>query len=227
MPIGRTRNRPSTRRRCAGIETVLVTSKHLGPAATADRQRCHRITTLAHQLDLKEGYPPDHATAVVANARAIADELGLAEDVRLTLDLGAELHDLGKLCIRDSVLAKPTALTEEEWDVMRIHPEAGAWLFMSLVGAPEVAAIIRFHHERWDGSGYPTGLAGEAIPLAARIVAVGDAYQAMVEPRPYRQAFSHTVALERLHGGSGTQFDPACVDALSRALQATRTPRAD
>jgi len=196
--------------------------RNLLPAAAADGDPFVRITSLARQLELKEGYPPDHAAAVVANARAIAQELGLAEDMRLTLDLGAELHDLGKLCIRDSVLAKPTALTEAEWDVMRIHPEAGAWLFMSLVGSADVAAIIRFHHERWDGQGYPAGLAGEAIPLAARIVAVADAYQAMVEPRPYRRAFSREVALEQLHAGSGTQFDPLCVDALSRALHRDR-----
>jgi HD-GYP domain-containing protein (c-di-GMP phosphodiesterase class II) len=185
-----------------------------------------RVTSLARELELKEGYPRDHAGAVVANALAIADELGLAPEARAALGIGAELHDLGKLCIRDSVLAKRGALTEEEWDVMRVHPEAGASLVMSLVGSHEIAAIIRCHHERWDGRGYPSGLARDGIPLAARIVAVADAYQAMVEPRPYRGAFSRRRALRRLRAGSGTQFDPACVDALCRALERPRVARA-
>lgn len=186
--------------------------------------RLRRLALLAEELELKEGYATEHTGAVTTHALAIAEGLGLCGRAQAVIEAGAVLHDLGKLYVRDSVLSKPGPLTEPEWDVMRLHAAAGAWLLTSLIRLPEVAAVVRWHHERWDGKGYPDGLSREQIPLGARIVAVADAYQAMVEARPYRRAFSGAAARLRLQTCAATQFDPACVDALCAALVA-RKPR--
>jgi HD-GYP domain-containing protein (c-di-GMP phosphodiesterase class II) len=173
---------------------------------------------LVDELDAKSGYPTDHARAVAVHAAAVARRLGLGGRELIAVEVGAALHDLGKLCIRESVLTKPGPLTEQEWDVMRLHPAAGARAFSALVTAPDVAAIVRWHHERWDGSGYPDGLRREAIPLGARIVAVADAYQAMLEARPYRPPLDAASARACVWSGAGTEFDPACVEAFDASL---------
>ncbi len=197
---------------------VDVLSKLRTPLAYADEGRLRRVALLAEELELKEGYASEHAGAVAAHALAIAEELGLGERACAAIEVGAALHDLGKLCVRDSVLSKAGPLTEPEQDVMRLHVPAGARLLASLIALPDVVAIVRWHHERWDGTGYPDGLSRDGIPLGARIVAVADAYRAMVEPRPYREAFSAPVARGRLQECAGTQFDPGCVDALLATL---------
>ena len=175
-----------------------------------------RLAGLVDRLELKEGYTGEHTAAVSRLAVAIASELPAAE--HRCVELGALLHDVGKLSIPDRVLTKPAPLNELEWEAMRRHAALGERLLARIVQQPEVLAVVRSHHERWDGRGYPDGKRGEEIPLAARIVAVADAFQAMIEPRPYREPRTRASALEEITSESGLQFDPGCVEALRAVL---------
>src|SRR5205814_2771206 len=134
--------------------------------------------------------------------------------------LGGWLHDVGKIAVPDQILTKRDSLSDEEWELVQRHPVVGAELLRNF---PELASAcpgVRHHHERWDGRGYPDGLAGEEIPLEARIVAVCDAFRVMVEPRPYRPVLDREAARAELERCSGTQFDPSVVTALLRVLDA-------
>jgi HD-GYP domain-containing protein (c-di-GMP phosphodiesterase class II) len=163
------------------------------------------------------GYPDAHAIDVAHCSLQIAAQLDVADDVRRTVAHGALLHDVGKLRIEPQILSKPGPLTPHEQLRIRQHPLEGERIVGQEVDPP-VAAVVKAHHERWDGHGYPHGLAGDQIPLAARVVAVADAYLAMREDRPYRARVSETEALRELQECAGTQFDPVCVDALVAAL---------
>jgi putative two-component system response regulator len=173
-----------------------------------------QLAGLVDRLELKEGYAEEHTTAVSRLAMAIATELRLPAAQCRDVELGALLHDVGKLSIPDRVLTKPGPLNELEWTAMQRHASLGERLVAHIVQQPAVLAVVRSHHERWDGSGYPDGKHGEEIPLAARIVAVADAFQAMIEPRPYREPRTRATALEEITSESGRQFDPGCVEAL-------------
>jgi two-component system, response regulator RpfG len=173
-----------------------------------------QLAGLVDRLELKEGYAEEHTTAVSRLAMAIATELRLPAAQCRDVELGALLHDVGKLSIPDRVLTKPGPLNELEWTAMQRHASLGERLVARIVQQPAVLAVVRSHHERWDGSGYPDGKQGEEIPLAARIVAVADAFQAMIEPRPYREPRTRATALEEITSESGRQFDPGCVTAL-------------
>jgi HD-GYP domain-containing protein (c-di-GMP phosphodiesterase class II) len=162
------------------------------------------------------GYPDDHAIAVAECSLRIAVRLGLDPDERRTIAAGALLHDVGKLRVDDRILSKPGPLTPDERRNVEQHPLEGERILQDSV-EPPVREVVLAHHERWDGAGYPQGLAGNDIPLAARVVAVADAYLAMCETRPYRAAISKRDALNELRDCAGTQFDPACVDALVSA----------
>ena len=177
-----------------------------------------RLAGLVDRLELKEGYAGEHTAAVSGLALAIAKELGLDEAERRAVELGALLHDVGKLSIPDRVLTKPGPLNELEWAAMRRHAALGERLLAHILDQADVLAIVRSHHERWDGAGYPDGKSGEDIPLAARIVAVADAFQAMIEARPYRSPRTRAAALEEITSESGRQFDPACVEALQAVV---------
>ena len=134
------------------------------------------------------------------------------------MELGAVLHDIGKVRVPEAILNKPGSLTDEEWKVMRTHPEVGERILQPIQSLQAILPIVRHHHERWDGSGYPDRLVGRAIPLGARIVAVCDAFRAMTEDRPYRASLGLAEALSELESCAGSQFDPDCVEALMRAL---------
>jgi two-component system cell cycle response regulator len=136
----------------------------------------------------------------------------------------AELHDIGKLAIPDAIVHKPGPLDAHEWAFMKQHAIIGQRILNAAPALAPVAAIVRSAHERWDGSGYPDGLSGEAIPLGARIIAVCDAYDAMTSERCYQNARSHRDALAELRHHAGTQFDPAVVEALERYFQAGAEP---
>jgi putative nucleotidyltransferase with HDIG domain len=173
-----------------------------------------RLAGLVDRLELKEGYAGEHTAAVSSLALAIATELKLSAAERRCVELGALLHDVGKLSIPDRVLTKPGPLNELEWAAMRRHAALGERLLAHILDQADVLAIVRSHHERWDGTGYPDGKRGEDIPRAARIVAVADAFQAMIEPRPYRAPRTRRAAVEEIASQSGRQFDPVCVEAL-------------
>jgi HD-GYP domain-containing protein (c-di-GMP phosphodiesterase class II) len=131
-----------------------------------------------------------------------------------SLKFGGYLHDIGKIGVRDTVLLKPSRLTEEEFVEIRLHPVIGDNIIKPLGSFPNERLIVRHHHERFDGKGYPDGLGGTDIPRTARILAVADTYDSMTSTRPYRQALSHATAIEELKRCSGTQFDPAIVEAF-------------
>lgn len=159
---------------------------------------------------------PQHGRDVAHLSVGIAFELGLdAADVAVVA-VGARVHDVGKVDVPASIIAKPGALDADEWVAMRRHPAAGARLLEDCNAPAEVIAVVRSHHERWDGAGYPDGLSGEDVPLGARIVAVADAYCAMLEQRPYRSARTVADARSELLAQAGRQFDPTCAEAACR-----------
>jgi putative two-component system response regulator len=172
------------------------------------------VAELVDRLELKDGYAGEHTTAVSRLALAIAAQLGLGDDEGRLVELGALLHDVGKVFGPDRILTKPGRLNELELTLMRRHAASGERFLARILDLPDVLGIVRSHHERWDGRGYPDGKRAEEIPLAARIVAVADCFQAMIEPRPYREPRTRAAALEEIRAEAGRQFDPACVDAL-------------
>ena len=195
-------------------------------SAAADSARTDLALTLAtliERLEEREHEAARHARDVAALAVEIAERIGLSVDETQQIRLGALLHDIGKLAVPDEILSKPGPLTEREWTLMRAHPSAGEAVLEPILerngGAATACAravlmIVRWHHERWDGDGYPDRLAADEIPVGARIVAVADAFQAMVERRPYRDARSREDAMAEVVREAGRQFDPATVDSL-------------
>jgi HD-GYP domain-containing protein (c-di-GMP phosphodiesterase class II) len=161
----------------------------------------------------------NHAANVRRLAVRLAQRLEVPESSVASIALGSVLHDAGKLCVPEAILAKPAPLTDAEWSIVRRHPVAGEKLLEPFVHSDEVLSIIRFHHERWDGRGYPDGRAQAEIPLAARVVGTADAYEAMTEPRPYRLPRSKGQALSEITAHSGSQFDPDCALALSELIR--------
>jgi polar amino acid transport system substrate-binding protein len=145
--------------------------------------------------------------------------MGLDRAELAELEVAALLHDIGKILVPDSILKKPGRLTPDEYAQMTIHPARGAEILARVPGLEVVATIVRYHHERWDGSGYPDGLSGERIPLASRIISVCDSFNAMTSDRPYRRAMSADDALTELHINAGWQFDPAVVFTAADAFQ--------
>ena len=181
--------------------------------------------SLARAASIREGVPERHCDAVSDLAGRLADELGLPRDLALRCRLAGWLHDVGKIVIPDRILAKPGKLDEDEWAVMRTHAAVGSELVARTPGLEDVAPAVRHHHERVDGRGYPDGLAGAAIPIEARIVAVADTWSAMTEDRVYRQAHDAATALTELERAAGSQLDPQVVAALQRVLRAERAAR--
>ena len=178
------------------------------------------IDALARAVDVRDDYTGRHSAEVGELARKVGERLGMpAGDVAL-LECAARLHDVGKLGVPDTILQKPGPLDEAEWAIMRRHPEWGAEMVSSVPGLERLGALVGSHHERWDGGGYPEGLAGEAIPLASRVISVCDAYEAMVSQRPYRASLSVRTALGELTAGAGSQFDPVVVAAVEAEIGA-------
>ena len=176
------------------------------------------VRSLAAALEARDGYTGEHSDAVHDLSIAVAQRLGLGSREVAEVEAVALLHDVGKIGIPDGILHKPGPLTDDEWKLMREHPVIGERILRPLPGLSNVATAVRHEHERWDGNGYPDGLAGEAIPLASRIVLACDAYNALVSDRPYRKALSEDRATTELRRCSGTQFDPLVIDALLDCL---------
>jgi HD-GYP domain-containing protein (c-di-GMP phosphodiesterase class II) len=166
----------------------------------------------------KDGYTTEHAAEVARLSRMVGLHLGFDKEGLEWLVDGALLHDLGKIGVADEILGKPGPLTEEEWVAVKRHPEVGARMIEPIEPLFGAVPVVRHHHERPDGTGYPDGLEGEEIPLAARIVAAADAYDVMVRGRPYRPKSSTAEALRELRREAGRQFDVRVVEALGRLL---------
>jgi len=172
------------------------------------------LAALASALDAKDPYTHGHSYRVSRYALLIGEEMGLPDAQLQALEYAALLHDLGKIGIDGEIIAKPGKLTPEEFEVMKTHPVKGAKIIERLRFLEEAAEIVKYHHERVDGKGYPDGLSGEKIPMMARILHVCDTYDAMTSSRPYREALSVDRALEEFAKCRGTQFDEKVVDAL-------------
>jgi len=185
--------------------------------------RMHRsylstITSLARTVEAKDPYTSGHTERVARLALLLAEELGYEASRLRAIEVGAIIHDIGKVGIPDEILLKPGPLSPAQTEEMRKHPEMSSYILAELELPSEVKQMVRSHHERWDGDGYPDGLVGEETPLAARILAVADALDAMTADRPYRKALPLEVALAEIEGHSGSQFCPLVVAALLRAI---------
>ncbi len=172
------------------------------------------LNALVTAVDTKDRYTRRHSEDVMSFALGIAEALGLDEETRQRVLLAGLLHDVGKVGVPDAVLRKPGMLTADEFEAIKQHPAMGAMIVGAVPGFEATLPAIRHHHERWEGGGYPDGLAGEAIPLTARIMAVADAFSAMTTDRPYRKGMAEAQALAILEDGAGIQWDSACVRAF-------------
>ena len=175
---------------------------------------------LGDVLEDKDAYTASHSHGVVELSLQVADSLGLDASSRRRVEFGALLHDIGKIAVPSEIINKPGPLDDDEWEVMKLHTVEGQTMLDRVGGVlGDVGRVVRSSHEHWDGSGYPDGLAGEAIPIEARVVSCCDAFSAMTTTRSYRKAMGDPEAIEELLAHSGTQFDPQVVEALLRLLQ--------
>ena len=181
------------------------------------------IEALARLLNLRDGYTGVHAERASTLAGAVGERLGVQDGERDALLSAARLHDIGKIGIPDRILHKPDRLDPDEWAVMRCHPGWGAEVLAGMPGMADVATIVRSHHERWDGRGYPDALAGEDIPLASRVIGACEAFCSLTADRPFRPALTADRARQVLQAGAGTHFDPQVVDAVVAVLDAQPT----
>jgi HD-GYP domain-containing protein (c-di-GMP phosphodiesterase class II) len=177
------------------------------------------VEALAGTLGLRDDSTGVHSSRVVTLTSLVGRRLRLGTGSLRDLAYAAELHDIGKVGVPDAVLRKAGPLAAEEWEVVRSHSAWGAELIEKIPGLERVATIVRHHHERYDGRGYPDRLEGEDIPVESRILAVADAFVAMTEDRPYRRALSEEAAVRELHEHGGLQFDPGAVEALTAELE--------
>lgn len=221
---------------CAPKSSVSVMSlaKHASMAAgiviknaqhydTLNMAHLEVIMCLAETLETRDEYTRGHSDRTLEHATALSKALGLTHEQSERLQYAAILHDIGKIGIPDSILNKPGRLTDEEYSLMKSHPEKGANLAAKIRSLGHIAPLIRHHHEHWDGKGYPDGLSGEGIPIESRIVAVLDAYDAMTSDRVYRRAPGQEFAITELKRCSGTQFDPKVVKAFLEVLDVEAT----
>jgi HD-GYP domain-containing protein (c-di-GMP phosphodiesterase class II) len=205
--------------RRAGSVRVLAEALSMRDAiAQLNHGYSQPVADLVDAIEWKDAYTLGHVRRVATFALMMGKELGLSTLELRSLALGAQMHDVGKIGVPDRILTKPGSLTDEEFAIIREHVERGYEIAASVLALSTVTDAIRFHHERFDGSGYPLHLAGENIPLHARIVAVADAFDAMTSGRAYQPAVDMEQAKEELLRCAGTHFDPRCVEAFLRAF---------
>jgi putative nucleotidyltransferase with HDIG domain len=208
-------------------DELATTNARLRSLLSENRQllgRMHRsylttITSLARTVEAKDPYTAGHTERVADIALLLAAELGFDEAQLPAINMGAIIHDIGKVGIPDAVLLKPGPLTDEEMRTMREHTEVSSYIIADLELPAVVEQMVRSHHERYDGGGYPDGLRGEEIPLAARILSVADVVDAMTSDRPYRNALPLDVALAEVRDNTGKQFCPRVAAALTAIVE--------
>jgi hypothetical protein len=197
----------------AGIAVAIETAQQV------EQQRdqfLHMAKSLAATVEQRDQYGEGRSRRVTDYALLLAEEISLPREAHRHLELGAPLHDIGKISLDDAILRKPGKLTPDEFTLMKLHPVTGVSLLQGVLDLQPVLPIVRHHHERWDGTGYPDGLSAEQISPVARVVAVADAFDAMTSHRPYRPAMSLNGAMAELLRRSGSHFDPQCVHAFMR-----------
>jgi putative nucleotidyltransferase with HDIG domain len=177
------------------------------------------VNALAAALEAKDRYTQGHSLRVALWAKDIAEEMGLSDKEREMVYMGGLLHDIGKVGVREYILLKTSKLTPEEEKEIRTHPSAGAKILKPANFPQEVVEAVLYHHEDYDGGGYPEGIAGEKIPLLARIIRVVDSYDAMKSDRPYRKTLPQKWVIEELNRCSGKQFDPAVVETVKKLIE--------
>jgi len=195
-----------------GVATLASLSKSSGV------EQLHQFAeSLGHAVDARDSDTFNHSWEVAELSRMLAGGVGLPPKQAETVHLAGHLHDIGKIGVPDAILKKQGKLTPEEWRLMKLHPETGAAIIRPVEafgGEGGIADMVLYHHERFDGTGYPHRLKGEEIPLGARIIAVADTISAMLQNRPYRRGTSFQAVLAEIRRCAGTQFDPAVVFAL-------------
>jgi putative two-component system response regulator len=216
-----------------GVEDYLVKPLSREELITAVRARLARsqqlqvvqlqqayeasLTVLANAIDIRDPYTRGHVERVTAYTQELANQLGINGQVLENLRFGAILHDIGKIIVQENSLFKQDPLDEEEWFEIKKHPVTGADMIKDIPFLASAMPVVRYHHERWDGKGYPEHLSGDQIPIGARIVAVADGFDAMTIDRPYRSALSLQQAYDEILRCSGGQFDPEIVRAFQKA----------
>jgi putative nucleotidyltransferase with HDIG domain len=201
------------------VDQAAVVLSAIRVAETLERQDLAMVGALANALEAKDASTRRHACQIGELAVAVGEHLGMRGSELRVLRMGGLLHDIGKIGIPETILNKPGALSDEEFDIVKQHTTIGATIIGAVPGLAPVIDVVRASHERWDGAGYPRGLTREQIPVGARIVAVCDAFHAMTEDRVYRSAMSTEVALAELHRCSDTQFWPPAVTALDAVIR--------
>src|SRR5215213_11486953 len=211
---------------------VTCPPSRLGPASREYMMHVFLLEKSVPPATTKDGYTAEHVAEVARLSRMVGLDLGFNEEGLEWLVHGALLHDLGKLGVADEILGKPGTLTEEEWAAVKRHPRIGARMIEPIKPLFGAVPVVRHHHERPDGTGYPDGLEGEQIPLAARIVAAVDAYDVMLRrrhyrPQRYRPKSSPAEALQELWREAGRQFDVRVVEVMGRVLGDPKTSSSD
>ena len=179
-------------------------------------------TTLSGAIDAKDTYTNGHSTRVAEYSREISRRAGFSEEVQDEIYMMGLLHDVGKIGIPDAIINKPAKLTDEEYSIIQKHPVTGAKILKNITEFPKLSTGARWHHERYDGKGYPDGIAGEEIPTEARIIAVADAYDAMSSRRSYRDVLPQAKVREEVEKGKGTQFDPVFAEIMLSMIDEDR-----
>jgi diguanylate cyclase (GGDEF)-like protein/putative nucleotidyltransferase with HDIG domain len=210
------------RARAAGGGRVTVAGQAGSEEAVVSDGHKDVIDALASALTERDRYTGDHSHDVVEMAGSVAERLGLSAEEVHHVRAAALLHDIGKVAIPDHILNKPGKLDDEEWKLMRQHPEIGERILRAIPGLGSIARIVRHEHESYDGSGYPDALVGDQIPIGARIILACDAYHAMITDRPYRKGMSHREAVDELARCAGKQFDPDVTGILIGYLHGLR-----
>ena len=180
----------------------------------ANQTLIESIFALAKTIELKDHYTGEHVEKTVQYATEIASTLGIPTEEVERIRQAAILHDLGKIGISDKILLKKSKLTKREFEEIKKHPQIAADILRPIHFLHDLIPYIFYHHERWDGKGYPSGLKGNDIPLGARIISLADVYKALISDRPYRKSFPKLEALKLIKKGSGTQFDPGIVKSF-------------
>jgi putative nucleotidyltransferase with HDIG domain len=209
----------------AEIQSALSSIEGEVGAAEARATHSEMTEALLAMLGERDALTCCHSKATGEWARRLCSAMGLSKEQTDFVVLCALLHDIGKVSTPENILAKTGPLTSAEWEVMRDHSAAGQRILSQIPSLSRCALVVRAHHERWDGCGYPDALAGENIPFEARVVAVADAFHAMISDRPYRKAIPPRRALEILQAGRGTQWDPLVVDSMLSLFSGARQER--
>lgn len=183
------------------------------------------IKSISFALDAKDPYTHGHSLRVTLYSLILANELNLEDEILEEIETAGLLHDIGKIGIPQNILCKPGKLTDEEFAIMKTHPEQGERMIMNIKKLKIIANWLRTHHERWDGRGYPSGLKGEEIPISARIIALADTYDAMTSTRSYRKALDHEVAIEEIQRCAGSQFDPQLAELFVKLSEKIKSAK--